>query len=152
LTIDEWESEFPLGDLALRECIRFTVPGTSFRKNASGHDIEIAGSKGEFIPNGAFAAYLLEDTHFDPKIYSDMYSYDPGRFLEDRAEDKKVAHGFLGWGAGRHPCRKFFCASDVLAVLPVFPVELPSPVAEARTLREPPYFYRSPDVNTDSVT
>jgi len=104
LTIDEWESEFPLGDLALRECIRFTVPGTSFRKNASGHDIEIAGSKVEFIPNGAFAAYLLEDTHFDPKIYSDMYSYDPGRFLEDRAEDKKVAHGFLGWGAGRHPC------------------------------------------------
>jgi hypothetical protein len=32
--------------------------------------------------------------------------WDPGRYLPDRAEDKKVPCGFLGWGVGKHTCPK----------------------------------------------
>ncbi|KAH7039996.1 cytochrome P450 [Microdochium trichocladiopsis] len=113
LTIDDWESEFPLADLCLRESIRFAMPGASFRKNTSGHDIEI-GSTGQVIPPNAFATYLLDDTHFNDEIYSDALRFDPGRFLEGRAEDKKTTHGYLGWGVGRHPCRKSFFVFSLL--------------------------------------
>ncbi|KXJ96447.1 cytochrome P450 6A1 [Microdochium bolleyi] len=104
LSIEDWEAEFPMADLCLRESIRFALPGASFRKNLSGRDIEIGGSGGQVIPNGAFATYLLEDVHFNPDVYSDMNTFDPSRYLEDRAEDKKAAHAYLGWGSGRHPC------------------------------------------------
>jgi sterol 14-demethylase len=40
----------------------------------------------------------------DPSIYPDPEKWDPERYLPDRAEDKKVPMGYLGWGAGRHPC------------------------------------------------
>ncbi|KAI5920084.1 cytochrome P450 6A1 [Camillea tinctor] len=103
LTIDEWESEFPLVDLCLRESIRLSMAGTAFRKNMSGHDIPI-GSTGEVIPNGAFAAYLIDDVMMSSDLYTDPTHFDPGRFLEDRAEDKKILHGYIGWGTGRHPC------------------------------------------------
>lgn len=105
LTIDDWESEFPLIDLCLRESIRLGMPGSSFRKNVTGHDIKIDGSD-EVIPNGAFAAYQIDDVHMNKDIYTDPQKFDPGRYLEGRAEDKKVHFGYLGWGVGRHPCRK----------------------------------------------
>lgn len=64
----------------------------------------------------------MVDVHYNPEIYSNVRDFDPSRFLPDRAEDKKVSHGFVGWGtfiygllhhqdctdllsgAGRHPC------------------------------------------------
>ncbi|KAI0799377.1 cytochrome P450 6A1 [Xylaria sp. FL0064] len=102
LTIEEWESEFPLIDLALRETIRFCLPGATFRKNNSGHDIPI-GESGEVIPNGAYAIYLVEDSMFGD-WYTDKLKWNPSRYFEENAEDKKVAHGYMGWGSGRHPC------------------------------------------------
>jgi hypothetical protein len=30
--------------------------------------------------------------------------WDPGRYLPDRAEDKKKPFGYVGWGAGKFPC------------------------------------------------
>ncbi|KAI1495631.1 cytochrome P450 6A1 [Biscogniauxia marginata] len=103
LTMDDWEAEFPLVDLCLRESIRLSMPGTSFRKNKSGRDIPI-GNTGEVIPDGAFAAYLVDDVLLNEEWYTEPRRFDPGRFFEDRAEDKKVPHGYVGWGSGRHPC------------------------------------------------
>lgn len=103
LTIEEWESEFPLIDLCLRECIRFQTVGTAFRRNISGSDVPI-GSTGEVVPPDAFAIYLLDEVHMDPAVYSDPGRWDPGRYLPDRAEDKKTPLSYLGWGIGRHPC------------------------------------------------
>ena len=49
----------------------------------------------------------------NPNIYTDPTKWDPGRFLPGRAEDKKVsAHGFVGWGSGRHPCREYSNAAN----------------------------------------
>lgn len=103
LTIEEWESEFPLIDLCLRECIRHQLVGTAFRRNTSGQEVRL-GATGEVVPRNAFAVYLLDDIHMDPAIYTDPGRWDPGRYLPDRAEDKKAPHAYLGWGVGRHPC------------------------------------------------
>lgn len=103
LDLDAWETEFPLIDVALKETIRLEIVGTSFRKNTGSEPIRIQGTDEE-IPPGAFAVYLLDDVHMNPEIYPNPTKWDPGRFLPDRAEDKKVSHGFLGWGVARHPC------------------------------------------------
>ncbi|POS73838.1 cytochrome P450 6A1 [Diaporthe helianthi] len=103
LTLDDWESEFPLIDLALRESIRFQLVGTAFRKNISGHDVPI-GKSGEVVPSDGFAMYWIDDVHFNPEVYTNPTEWDPSRFLPERAEDKKVPFGYLGWGVGRHPC------------------------------------------------
>jgi hypothetical protein len=58
LTVDDWESEFKLLDLGLRETIRFTITGCGFRYNNSGKDVPI-GQTGEVIPRDAFAVGLL---------------------------------------------------------------------------------------------
>ena len=51
--------------------------------------------------------YLWDDVSMNPEIYEDPYKWDPGRYEPQRAEDKKVPHGYIGWGSGRHPCCKF---------------------------------------------
>lgn len=103
LPLETWESGFPLVDLCLRESIRLHLSGTAFRRNISGQELAIKGST-EVVPAGAFVTYHMNDVHMNPNIYKDPNSYDPKRFLPDRAEDKKEAHAFVGWGSGRHPC------------------------------------------------
>lgn len=114
LTLAEWESEFPVVNACLRESMRITLPGAVFRRNISDHDIPI-GNSGEVIPPGAFAAYHLEDVHFDPELYPEPYTYDPGRFLGegDRIGKAGGPHSFVGWGSGRHPCCKFLFPSGL---------------------------------------
>lgn len=102
LNVETWESEFPSIDLVLRETIRLQTVGTAFRHNISGKDVVISKKTGEIIPKDAFAMYLVDDVHMNPEVYSNPEEFDPGRF--ERGEDKKVHFGYIGWGAGRHPC------------------------------------------------
>ncbi|TLD37158.1 cytochrome P450 [Venturia nashicola] len=101
LPIDVWEGGFPLLDLCLRDSIRLQTVGTAFRKNLSGHDVKIGNAT---IPNGYYVVYAMGDIHNDESIYPDPARWDPGRYLPDRAEDKKVPYAWAGWGLGRHPC------------------------------------------------
>ncbi|VUC25709.1 unnamed protein product [Clonostachys rosea] len=103
LSVEQWDNEFPLIDLTLRESIRIGQPGCGFRKNNGPRDIPI-GSTGEVIPRGSYAAYLFNDVHLDPNIYTDSQKFDPTRYFHDRAEDRKMSHTYVGWGSGRHPC------------------------------------------------
>lgn len=48
----------------------------------------------------------MNGTHQDPAIYPNPSKWDPGRYSKDRAEDQHQPYGYLGWGAGRHPCCK----------------------------------------------
>ena len=98
-----WETEFPLLDLCLRESIRLSLHGAAFRWNSTAEDIALANN-GEKLPSGAFLAYHMSDVHRNPDIYSDPETFDPGRYLPDRAEDRKSPYAFIGWGAARHPC------------------------------------------------
>lgn len=58
LTVEEWESEFPLIDLCLRETIRLTMVGTAFRKNICGRDVPI-GNTGEIVPKDAYSVGIF---------------------------------------------------------------------------------------------
>lgn len=109
LPIDSWEKDFPfLRDGCLPEAIRLTMRGTPFRRNLGDNELSLGGNSKavEVIPPGSYAAYLVHQVHFDPEIYPDPDQFDPERFEDYRAEHKKVPHGYLGWGSGRHPCCK----------------------------------------------
>lgn len=54
LSLEDWESEFPLINLCLRETIRIHVSGSAMRKNTSGKDVPI-GKTGNIIPKKAYA-------------------------------------------------------------------------------------------------
>ncbi|KAI4659298.1 uncharacterized protein J4E78_005725 [Alternaria triticimaculans] len=102
--VEAWEADFPIIDMCLRDSLRLNLLGTAFRRNISGKNIP-TGNGDEVIPPGAFVTYAPGDIHYDPEIYPDPQKWDPARYMPDRAEDKKkAAHGFLGWGSGRHPC------------------------------------------------
>lgn len=113
LPFDAWESSFPLLDLCLKDSIRLHLQGAALRRNLMGRDVSFSsgGSGGgggekveQVVPDGALVAYHLDEIHQDPEVYAEPTKFDPERYLPDRAEDKKVPFGWLGWGAGRHPC------------------------------------------------
>lgn len=91
LTIEDWETEFPLIELGLRDSIQLNMLGVGMRKNLSGKDIPL-GDTGEVIPNNAFAVYLMDHTHLDENTYPDPMKWNPGRYLPERAEDQKSQH------------------------------------------------------------
>ncbi|TDZ33391.1 Sterol 14-demethylase [Colletotrichum sidae] len=103
LTMEDWEVEFPVIDLALKETIRHTITGCGFRYNATGKDIPIPET-GEVVPADAYAVFHFDDTHMDGRYFPEPLRWDPGRFLPPKEEDKKMVHLFNGWGSGRHPC------------------------------------------------
>lgn len=102
LDIEIWESEFQTIDNCLRETIRLAMPGTVFRKNTSGRDIAI-GNTGEVIPDGSFAAFIIDNVQLNPKIYPDPHTFNPGRYSTIQVDEP---HTFVGWGSGCHPCCK----------------------------------------------
>ncbi|KAK5111431.1 hypothetical protein LTR62_004883 [Meristemomyces frigidus] len=104
IPIEAWENEFPVIDMCLRESIRLQSGGAIFRKNISDHAVPLDKEGHEVIPPSSFATYHTGDVHYNPSIYTNPMEYDPGRFLPDRAEDKKEQYAFLGWGVARHPC------------------------------------------------
>jgi cytochrome P450 len=104
--LEAWEAEFPVVDMCLRDSIRLNLLGTAMRRNISGKSIP-TGHGNEVIPPDAFVTYATGDIHLDPEVYRDPHKWDPSRYTPDRAEDKKKDHGFVGWGVGRHPCRKY---------------------------------------------
>jgi cytochrome P450 len=114
--LEAWESEFPVVDLCLRDSIRLSLLGTALRKNTSGRALPI-GDGSEVIPPGAFVTYATADIHLDPAVYPDPHKWDPSRYLPGRAEDKKKdTFGWIGWGVGRHPCRKYVPSSSIAAL------------------------------------
>lgn len=53
VTLEEWETALPVLEICLRETIRLKVNGTCVRKNLSGVDVPIPGTK-EVVPPNAF--------------------------------------------------------------------------------------------------
>ncbi|KAG6363983.1 hypothetical protein INS49_009086 [Diaporthe citri] len=70
LSLQDWETEFPVLYSCLQETLRLTSTGTFFRKNVSGADIRI-GDSAEVVPNNSYAAYLPDNVHMDPRLYPD---------------------------------------------------------------------------------
>lgn len=53
-TLEDWETEFPLLELAMKETMRFTMSGTIVRKNIGGKKVPV-GETGSFIPPDGLA-------------------------------------------------------------------------------------------------
>ncbi|KAJ7262357.1 cytochrome P450 [Mycena rebaudengoi] len=101
IPVSAWEVDMPVADAIIRETLRLTTGGgVALRRNMV-NAIDIGGKS---IARGDFLAYLLGDVHFDASIYSDPYTFDPGRYEAGREEDKRAPFAYLGWGIGRHPC------------------------------------------------
>lgn len=115
LDMDAWENALPTLDNCLKDSIRLQAFGCMFRRNA-GRDMTIGK---EVVPHGSFVAYHIDDVHNNPDIYPDPDKWDPARY--ERGEDKKVPYGFMGWGAGRHPCLGMrFAKLEMIIIVAMF--------------------------------
>ena len=56
LPLEAWENDFPVLDWCLRDCIRLTATGATFRQNISGADIVVDN---EVVPKDAYVVSLL---------------------------------------------------------------------------------------------
>lgn len=98
--ISAWENELPSIDLIIRENVRITTPAAALRRNL----VKEFMVDDVVIKPGDFLLYSMGGLHMDPNIYPDPSKFDPNRYVAGRAEDRKEAVAFVGWGAGRHPC------------------------------------------------
>nr|CAO98845.1 cytochrome P450 monooxygenase AufA [Stigmatella aurantiaca DW4/3-1] len=65
------------------------------------HDVNL----GQFrIPAGTFVMGLISVVMQDSALWSNPQRFDPDRFTEERAEDKKSKASFLPFGTGAHTC------------------------------------------------
>ncbi|KAJ7137456.1 cytochrome P450 [Mycena crocata] len=101
IPIAAWEEELPALDAVLRETLRLVMGGVALRRNLAPSGLAVGK---ETLARGEFLAYPLADVHLDPSIYPDPLKFDPARYDVGREEDKRAQFGYLGWGAGRHPC------------------------------------------------
>lgn len=65
------------------------------------HDTQLGEWK---IPAGTFVLGLIAAVLQDASIWTDPQRFDPDRFTEERAEDKRHKAAFLPFGTGPHTC------------------------------------------------
>ncbi|KAF8817253.1 cytochrome P450 [Phlegmacium glaucopus] len=100
IPLTAWEEETPVLDAVIRETLRLFMTGSSLRRVVY-DDVTFGDIT---IKRGDFLACSHADVHLDPDIYTDPLVFDPARYGPGREEDKKVAFGYISWGAGRHIC------------------------------------------------
>ncbi|KAG8704821.1 hypothetical protein FRC08_002018 [Ceratobasidium sp. 394] len=84
-----------------------------------------------------FLVYSLGETHSDPNIYPEPNKFNPSRFAE--GPDKSQAHGFLGWGVGRHPCAgRRFAQYEIKAIVAMFLASYDYEVINSKGVRPDP--------------
>jgi cytochrome P450 len=96
IPVTAWEESMPVFEAVQRETLRLVQSLTCLRRNLI-EDIKVDG---HVIKRGDFLAYSVTDAHLNPEIYQNPLQFDPDRFGEARAEDRKGTMSFLGWGAG----------------------------------------------------
>lgn len=65
------------------------------------HDVNLGPWR---LPAGTFVLALISAVMHDSSIWSDPQRFDPDRFTEERAEDKRHKAAFLPFGTGAHVC------------------------------------------------
>ncbi|KAG6863638.1 hypothetical protein C0991_004520 [Blastosporella zonata] len=102
--LEAWENEMSTLDGVIRETLRLTMSSTAMRRNVQ-RDIQLSSGT---LRRGDFLAYSMADVHEDPELYPEPGVFDPDRYKTGREEDKKVAFGHLGFGAGK-PLGRHLC-------------------------------------------
>ena len=99
LTYDDLGSLTVL-DAVFKESLRMCTPVPAHPRMAVA-DTEI---QGYFVPEGSMVTVPSLFNHYDERIYTDPWTFDPERFGPDRAEDKKFRMGWSPFGGGVHKC------------------------------------------------
>jgi cytochrome P450 len=99
LTLEKLK-KMPYLEQVIKEVLRLLPPvGGGFRKC-----IEKCTFKGLTIEKGWNVIYQIPLTHQNPEIYTAPQQFDPDRFAEGKAEDKKLPFGYLPFGGGIREC------------------------------------------------
>jgi cytochrome P450 len=96
IPVTAWEDSMPVLEAVQRETLRLVSSGTALRRNI----VEDLKVDEHVVERGSFLAYSMADVHLNPDVYQDPLRFDPDRFGEARAEDRKGSMLYLGWGAG----------------------------------------------------
>src|SRR6267378_425105 len=94
IPLNAWENELPSVDLIIRETLRMTLSFAALRRNLQ-RELKVDDV---VIKPRDFLLYSLGRIHMDPEIYNEPSKFDPDRYLEGRAEDRKQTFAFVGWG------------------------------------------------------
>jgi cytochrome P450 len=89
-----------LADAVFREALRF-MPPVPFLPRRALRDFEWGGYR---IPGGSGIVVHPGLVMRDPEIWTDPESFDPARFLSNRAEDKAHRFAWTPFGGGAHKC------------------------------------------------
>ncbi|KAF8493816.1 cytochrome P450 [Gautieria morchelliformis] len=92
-----WEHALPTLEKCLEETIRLRLIGALLRRNV-GEDIMVGSHT---IHRDDFVICMSENAHLNESIYPNPHCFDPSRSHHDGHAERL---GFLGWGAGHHPC------------------------------------------------
>lgn len=107
-------ARLPLLERAFKESVRLR-PVMSHYARTNAQEYEIDGYR---IPKGWLTMLCPGVAHRLPTIFTDPERYDPERFADDRAEDKKRAHSLIGFSGGFYRCPgQAFGANETKVVL-----------------------------------
>ncbi len=93
-------ARLPTLDLVLKESMRLVAP-VPWMVRKTVKDTELLG---HHVPSGTFVTALSWLNHLLPEYWTDPLRFDPGRFAEDRREDKSHRFAYLPFGGGVHKC------------------------------------------------
>jgi cytochrome P450 len=87
-------------DLVMKETMRINAPvGGLFRETVK--DTEVLG---HYIPAGTIVMTSTYATQRLAEVWPNPDEFDPGRFAEDRREDKVHRYAWAPFGGGAHKC------------------------------------------------
>jgi len=112
-TLDDLDALVSL-DLVMKESLRLVPPVPVLARRAV-KDTEVLGVP---IPAGRLTAVMVHLQHHMPEYWPDPERFDPGRFAEDRREDKVHRHAWEPFGGGVHKCLGMhFAGAEVRTIL-----------------------------------
>ncbi|WP_394855131.1 cytochrome P450 [Dietzia maris] len=101
-------------DLVMKESLRLVSPVPTIARTAV-KDTEVLG---HFIPAGTMVAIAPYFTHHLEQYWPDPEVFDPGRFSDERREDKVHRQAWQPFGGGVHKCiGMHFAGAEVSLVL-----------------------------------
>ncbi|MGA9872682.1 MAG: cytochrome P450 [Rhodococcus sp. (in: high G+C Gram-positive bacteria)] len=101
-------------DLVMKECLRLVSPTPVVARRAV-KDTEV---QGHFVPAGTYASVAPHFTHHMDRYWPEPEKFDPGRFDDDRREDKVHRYAWEPFGGGVHKCiGMFFAGAEIKTIM-----------------------------------
>ncbi len=98
--------DFTVLEAIMKESIRLNAPVPGLLREAL-QDTEIDGY---FVPKGTLVSATAMVNHYNPALWNDPETFDPGRFSPERAEDRSHKYAWMPFGGGAHKCIGLFFA------------------------------------------